>query len=62
MIFYPDLREYLPMKVNAFFSRHMSIDVLLEVLIRYLVAIFELAIIITLFLHSVIGKMNKPVP
>ena len=58
---YSDLREEVSVEVDSFLRWQVSVDVLLEVLIGDLVAILEFTIVITLFLHGVIGQMNKPV-
>ena len=50
------------MKVNSFFVRHMSVNIFLEVLIGYFIAVLELSIVITLLLNGIIGQMNEPIP
>ena len=47
--------------MKIYFTVHMQIDILLEILVGYFVPIFEFAIVIALLLHCVVRQVNKSI-
>ena len=58
---YSYLWEYVSVKIDPFLTWHVSVNVLLKVLVRDLIAVLELSIVIALLLHGVISQVYESV-